>query len=347
LTGLSIGVHVSNHEPTPAALATARAADRAGADTIWISEDLYFHGALPLAGAIAVQTSTAKIGFSVLTPYGMHAGRLAMELATLADLAPGRIIAGLGAGVRPRTDHMRSEWTNPVERVRTYAEAIQTLLDGGTLDSEDPITPADGLALSLGRPPGRLPLYAAAVGPKALTQAGRLFDGVLLSLMAAPPHLETARRLVGQGARDVGRPAPAVVASVPVRIDHGDGSALIRAKELVGYFMCRWAPTSSLRALFTRDGMLDERRFRTLVDQLQGGARPKDVIPDELALAHCAAGTISDVTEQLLALAATGIDAVSLDLGPLTSEQDAHSILSELIDHVHTSTSTFQPATLT
>lgn len=331
MTPLSIGIHLSNHGPTADALRVARAADRAGADTLWLSEDLYFHGAMTLAGAVAVQTRSARIGFSVLTPYGMHVGRLGMELATLADLAPGRLIAGIGAGVRARIDLMQAQWTNPVERVREYANALQVLLAGGTLDADGAADPARGLSLSLENPPGRLPLYVAAVGPKALFQAGELFDGVLLSLMAAAPHLRAARMLVDEGAEQANRTPPPVIASIPIRVDPDGSAAIVQSKELVAYFMTRWARIPALRALFVRDGLLSDTELDSLVDRLHRGSVASGVVPEAIALAHCPAGTVTDVAEQLIELSDVGLSGFSLDPGPLGSEDQTQAALTEII----------------
>jgi alkanesulfonate monooxygenase SsuD/methylene tetrahydromethanopterin reductase-like flavin-dependent oxidoreductase (luciferase family) len=346
VTPLSIGIHISNHGPTSDALLLARAADRAGADTLWLSEDLYFHGAMTLAGAIAAQTTRARIGFSVLTPYGMHVGRLGMEMATLADLAPGRLIAGIGAGVRARIELMQAPWSNPVDRVRQYANALQTLLAGGTLDTDGETDPARGLFLSLENPPGRLPIYVAAVGPKALFQAGELFDGVLLSLMAAAPHLRAARALVDEGAGRANRTPPPVIASIPIRVRADGNAAIAQSKELVAYFMTRWAPIPALRALFVRDGILPDSEFDALVDRLHRGSTASDVVPESIALAHCPAGTVTDVARQLIELSDVGINGFSLDPGPLGSEDETQAALTQIIASIRDQSSRALAATL-
>ena len=324
-----IGVHLSNHGDVRQSLAVARAADRVGAHTIWISEDLYFHGALPLAAAVAVQTTSSRIGFSVLTPYGTHPARLAMDLATVSALAPGRLIAGLGAGVRERVDHMRAQWHGPVDVVRRTAQAVGSLMDGHTVDSDDPVGPADGLRLSLAEPPGAPPMYVAAMGPRALRQAGRLFDGALLSMMAVEPHIRAAAQLVQRGADQAGRPRPAVIASVPVRVDLDGPAALSRSRALVAHLMQRWATVTSLRRLFTADGHLTEDRFDRIVDRLRSGQAPALAVPAELAIAHCPAGTTAEVADRVRSLAAAGASGVSLDIGDV-AEPHAQALLADL-----------------
>lgn len=331
MTSLSIGVHVSNHDSVTAALGVARAADAVGVDAIWIAEDLYFHGAVPLAAAIAVQTSSTRIGFSVLTPYGHHPARLAMDLTTLTELAPGRLVLGLGAGVRARIERMGASWQNPVGHVRHYIDIVQRLLGGETVTSADPAGLGDGLALSMANAPGRLPVYVAAVGPQALQQAGRLYDGVLLSVMGARPHLQRAHHLVALGADEAGRATPAVVASIPIQVSADRDVAVARAKRLVGHLMTRWAPIPSLRSLFTTDGYLSEHQLDRLVDRLHRDGDPAAVIPTEIALAHCPAGTAAEVAGLIADLGDTGISSVSVDPGPAVDHDELRELLGAIM----------------
>lgn len=343
MTPLSIGVHVSNHDSVAEALRVARIADAVGVDAIWIAEDLYFHGAVPLAAAIAVQTSAARIGFSVLTPYGHHPARLAMDLATLVELAPGRVILGLGAGVRARIERMGATWQNPVGQVRHYLDTLQRLLAGDTVTSADPSGPGDELALSMANPPGPLPVYVAAVGPRALQQAGRLYDGVLLSVMGARPHLERSYELVARGAEEAGRPVPAVVASIPIQISADGAAAVVEAKQLVGHLMTRWASIPSLRALFTTDGYLEEHQFDTITDRLHRGEEPAVAVPGDIAVAHCPAGTPDEVADQIASLGETGVRSISIDPGSITDDDELRGTLGGII--ARTRTGTDAPAT--
>lgn len=334
MSPLMVGVHVSNQGSVLDSIEVAVAADRGGADVIWVSEDLYFHGAVPLAAVIASRTSSAAVGFSVLTPYGHHPARLAMDLSTLAALAPGRLIFGVGAGVRPRIEHMGATWVNPVELVRTIAETTTALLRGEQLTSDHPAALARDLRLSIDPPAGALPVYVAAVGPKALTQAGRLFDGVVLSLMAAAPHLEMACRLVAEGAGEAGRDGCPVIATVPVRIAGDSTVAVARAQRLVAFLMSRWAPTPSLRKLFTTDGLLSDDQFQRFIDRLHRGGDPLKVLDPAVARAHCPAGTADEVAEQLRDFSRTGISGVNIDLGTDEGPGAVEPVVRMLIDRL-------------
>src|SRR5258707_9324980 len=78
----------------------ARAAERGGLDSLWYIEDYFQTGAFAVAGAAAAVTTRLGIGLGVVNPYTRHPALLAMETATLAGIAPGRVVLGLGGGGR-------------------------------------------------------------------------------------------------------------------------------------------------------------------------------------------------------------------------------------------------------
>jgi 5,10-methylenetetrahydromethanopterin reductase len=79
----------------------ARAAERAGLGSVWLIEDYFHPGAFALAGAVAAVTESVAIGLGVVNPYTRHPALVAMETASLAGLAPGRVVLGLGASASP------------------------------------------------------------------------------------------------------------------------------------------------------------------------------------------------------------------------------------------------------
>ena len=91
-SGPSLGA-VLLGEGTPAhAVERARSAERAGFDSLWFIEDYFQTGAFAVAGAAGAVTSRIALGLGVVNPYTRHPALLAMETATLAGIAPGRVV---------------------------------------------------------------------------------------------------------------------------------------------------------------------------------------------------------------------------------------------------------------
>lgn len=321
-----LGLHLSNHAPTGGHITLARAAEDAGLDSVWISEDLYFRGAVPLAGAIAAVTSRIDIGFGVLTPYSRHVSLLAMDMASLLDIAGPRVIVGLGAGVEARTRAMKVTYGDPVLAVREVVDAFRRLMAGESVTYDGIVDSADGLRLTFD---DRLPnprVFVAAIGPKALTQAGAIADGVLLSLMASPQHIGWARERIAAGAKAGGRDAAVpLVVYVPLSLADRREDAIASMKPYIAYFVRRWAPIPSLAQLFTRWGPIGPDELTRMARELEDGRSADDVISDELVTTYCVAGTIDDCCRQVSELGDIGITDVVFDAGGTTAEATVRS----------------------
>ena len=96
----SLGLALMAHEGPERVVQWAQAAERAGFGSVWIIEDYYHPGAFTLAGAVAASTERIGVGLGVVNPYTRHPALLAMEVAALIGIAPGRIVLGLGTSNR-------------------------------------------------------------------------------------------------------------------------------------------------------------------------------------------------------------------------------------------------------
>src|SRR5215211_5675779 len=76
----------------------ARAAEAAGFDQFWVSDDLFLRSAWVILSAVAQATERIRVGTCIVNPYTMHASELAMAAATLDELSGGRFLLGISAG---------------------------------------------------------------------------------------------------------------------------------------------------------------------------------------------------------------------------------------------------------
>lgn len=318
-----LALHLSNHGSAREVVRLASRAEQVGVPTVWLSEDLFYRGSLTTAAAVLTSTSRLNVGFGVIAPQVRHTVALAMETRTLLDLAPGRVLLGLGAGVTERTRLVGKGDGAPLRIVREEVEALRTLLAGEPLELEGVVHDSAGVQLT-GEPPEAVPpVYVAAVGPKALTQAGRMADGVLLTMMCARPHAAWAVERVRQGAAESGRDAPPVAAYLPIAVDD-DGAAARRAmKAMIATFVARWADLEFLSSLFTSWSELDPERMQAVKAAVaageDGGALISDAVLDDFAIA----GSPADCREGLLRFAAAGVTHAALDAGNAPGAFDA------------------------
>ena len=205
---MKFSVRVNNDLGFSELLAVAVAAERAGFDQLWVSNDLFLRSAPVLAGALAAGTARIGLGIAVMNPYSVHVSELAMVAATLQEVSGGRFLLGLGAGSEQFLGWAGLARAHPLATTRTALVGLRALL--GHEDVDRTLLPEwfgaqSVLRFPLVRP---VPVYVGAMGPKMLEMAGRYADGVL-PLLYPPERYASVRVqvLAGAGQRDVDLPA--------------------------------------------------------------------------------------------------------------------------------------------
>lgn len=163
-------------------LICVRCAERARAESVWISEAWGRDAFLALA-AVAHATDHLKLGTGIVNVYSRSPATLAMSTATLDELSKGRAILGVGSsgpGVVERWHGVR--YANPLSRVRETVEIVRLALSGASTDFQGRVFHVSDFKLAMNPPNRTIPIYIAALGPRMLRLAGEIADGVLLYL---------------------------------------------------------------------------------------------------------------------------------------------------------------------
>ena len=114
----------------PEMVALAQRAERAGYDSVWVAETRLTRDAVAPVAAIALGTERLKVGTGIVNVYTRNPVLLALTFATLDELAPGRIVMGLGAGSPRVLAPQGVEFARPLTRLREYCEVIPRLIAG-------------------------------------------------------------------------------------------------------------------------------------------------------------------------------------------------------------------------
>lgn len=200
--GISLGPYA-----TPAGLAAAAGQlEAAGIDSLWLSEIVYGDLAEPLIGmtyALA-RTSRLKVGTGVAVLPGRHPVLVAKQLATLAALAPGRVLPVFG--LRPARGPEAAAFPVPGPRAAVFDESLELLR---LLLSQPEVTFCgrffEVAGASAGPLPGRVPdIWLGGSAPAGLRRAGRLADGWLGSFLT-PQEAGAARAQIEAAAAEAGR----------------------------------------------------------------------------------------------------------------------------------------------
>jgi len=203
-------------------IALAQEAERLGYDSAWAAE-AWGTDCVSVLAWLGATTSTIKLGSAIMQIPGRTPANAAMTAATLDLLSGGRFLLGLGTSGPQVVEGWHGEaWGRPVAKTREYVEIGRTILRRETLEHHGehydiPFTNGTGLGKPLklmARPlRAEIPIYLAAISPKAVEQACEIADG-WLPIFWSP---EQARNVFGSSLDrakpgfDVAPHAPAIL----------------------------------------------------------------------------------------------------------------------------------------
>lgn len=200
-TAPAIGICFDRTFPATEVADYARRAEAAGLQELWVIEDCFFTTAPPLAAVALASTERLQVGLGILPAVTRTAAMTAMEIATLASLAPGRVVGGIGHGVQSWMQQMGVRAASPVTALDEVLTTVRRLLHGETVDMAGTHVTARDVRLE--HPPSPVPSVVAGVrGPKSLALAGRSADGVLLDAPCPVDYFERAKTLCGRTPED-------------------------------------------------------------------------------------------------------------------------------------------------
>ena len=301
MTASSLDIGMCFHREAPAAdvIDQARNAEQLGYDEFWVIEDCFFTAGVSLAAAALTTTERIGVGLGIMPVVARTAAISAMEIATLAGLAPGRFHAGMGHGVQSWMAQMGVRPDSPVTALTEVLTEVRALLAGERRTFHGRYVTLDDVALHA--PPDPVPLVSAGVrGPKSLAVAGACADGTILADFVGADYVTWARDQIAAEPHRITVFASAAVST------NGD-----EARQAISHWfaeVCEDAPTSLRMAPFF--GELEERAGRSSwLDAVQA-------MPADWWSMIGAVGTPDDALAYLESLAAVGVDAVAIFPNP-------------------------------
>ncbi len=195
----TFSIRLNNDHRIDEYVALARRAEALGFDQFWVSNDLFLKSAPVILSAVAGATTRIGIGTSILNPYTMNPGEIAMIAATLDELSGNRFHLGFAAGAREFIKWVGVDYRTPLAAVRESVAAIRRLLRGeaGIDASTLPWTKDAYLRF---RAPRVTPIYIGAMGPKMLRLSGEIGDGAL-PLLLPTEHYFNVRPILEEGVK--------------------------------------------------------------------------------------------------------------------------------------------------
>lgn len=236
--GLMLGPERGRYRQKVTQLAAdAAAAERAGFDSLWVPQIPGDFDAFVAITLMAQATSRIELGTAVLPIQTRHPIAMAQETMSVQAVCEGRFALGLGVSHQWVIEgQLGMAFERPAHQMRRYLEVLTPALRGpGPVDVENDLyrvhSPMD---VSDWTPN---PVLLAALAPLMLKLAGELASGTILWLADERAVGEHVVPRITRAARDAGRPAPRVVAGIPIALCANDEVEAARrfANQMLGH----------------------------------------------------------------------------------------------------------------
>jgi 5,10-methylenetetrahydromethanopterin reductase len=272
-------------------------AEALGFDTAWITDThLICRELWVTLTACALATSRLRLGPGVTVPHTRHVSVTASAILSLAEIAPGRVVIGVGTGgSSAQTMGLTLTQVSRVATLDAMATALRRLVNRETIRFE---AGTEGRIAWLDRP-RQIPIYVAGSGPRMLAAAGRLGDGAIMYASTSPAILRAGLQHVAAGARAGGRALRDLDVALWAPMSVSRDRALARDH-------VRGRVASALRhplpVALPPEDQAAIRRLREEYDAFEhatAGSRHRTLVPDRLVDLMALVGTPEDLVEQI------------------------------------------------
>lgn len=293
-----VALYLQDKHPIRDGMDYVRYAEQRGFEAVWQAESRLVREATVPMAAFAAVTSRITVASGVIPIWTRNVGLLAATFSTLAELAPGRVILGLGAWWEPLASKVGVDRRHPLQAMREVVTATRRLLAMERVTYHGEFVHLDDVEIDIvhgDRSPKDVPIYIGATAMKMMELAGEIADGVVLNYLVGPAynaeameHLSIGAARAGRTVDDVDRPQLVVCSLDPDR-----ALALDRSRELVAQYLGQ--QPHIMKASGVDASLLDEiGRVLTWPATPEQIERATALVPDEVVQLITASGTADE-----------------------------------------------------
>ncbi|MCK5645270.1 MAG: LLM class flavin-dependent oxidoreductase [Anaerolineales bacterium] len=219
-------------------------AEEKGFEAVWQAESRLVRDAIVPMAAYAAVTEKLKVGSGVINNWTRNIGLLASTFLTLDDIAPDRIICGIGAWWDPLAKNVGIDRRKPLKAMRETVEVLRRLLNMERVTFHGEFHQVEGIELDVvhgRREPRHVPIYIGATGPKMMELTGEIADGVVLNYCVPPEYNDQALEKLEVGTKRAGRTLDSLDRPqlVVCSVDHDRQAAFDTSRELLTQYLAQ------------------------------------------------------------------------------------------------------------
>ncbi len=305
-----VALYLQDAHPIRDGIEYVRYAEAKGFEAVWQAESRLVRDAIVPMAAFAACTERIKVGSGVINNWTRNPALIAATFVTLDDLAPNRILCGLGAWWEPLASKVGVNRRRPLRAMRETVEVVRRLIAMEKVTYHGEFVHLTDVEIDIvhgRREPRHIPIYIGATGFKMMELAGEIADGVLLNYLVSPEynlraleHLEIGARRAGRTLDDIDRPQLIVCS-----LDTDRQKALDNARKLVTQYLGQ--QPHIMKASGVSQELLDEiGRVLTWPATEEQIEQAMKLVPDDVVQLITASGTPAECRAKVREYVANG-----------------------------------------
>lgn len=246
--GIMIGASAREDGGLDGVVERAKAYEARGFHSLWMA-NVFSYDAIGALGIVGRETSRIELGSAVVPTYPRHPVAIAQQALTTQAASRGRFVLGIGLSHQLVIEGLLGlSYARRAAHMREYLEVLAPLLRGEPASWKGEEYRVQAALQVPGAAP--VPVLVAALGPAMLRLAGRLASGTVTWMTGPKTLADHTVPVLAAAAREAGRPAPRVVAGLPIALVRDAGAARERAARDFSIY----AQLPSYRAMLDREG---------------------------------------------------------------------------------------------
>jgi len=306
-----VGLYLHDSTSIQESIKIVQKAEREGLYAIWQAEPRLSRSAIVMLSSFASTTNRIKLGTAVINIWTRNVATLSASFLSLDELAPDRIMLGLGAWYDPLASQVGVSRNKPLLAMREFVDTTRALLNMERVSFSGEHVRLYDLQLderTIAPIPRHVPLYIGATGPRMMAVAGEIADGVILTHLVSPHYTQGAIEQLLVGANKAGRALDTIdrpqVIVCSIDNDKPD-VAIDRARKLVTLFL-RQQP-GMMRVSGVRQELIDEIAQVLPINPHESQINDAmHLVPDDVVHLVTATGTVKQAREKVREYIAAG-----------------------------------------
>lgn len=278
-------------------------AESRGFEAVWQAESRLVRDAIVPMAAYAAVTEKIKVGSGVINNWTRNIGLLASTFLTLDDLAPNRIICGIGAWWDPLAKNVGIDRKKPLTAMKETVIILRRLLNMERVSFEGEFISVQGIELDVvhgRREPRNVPIFIGATGDNMMELTGEIADGAVLNYCVPPDYNHKALELLAAGAKKSGKTLDAIDRPqlIVCSVDHDHDKAIDTTRSLLTQYLAQQPHIAKASGV----SMDVVEKIQSILgwpatnEQIQ---KAKHLVPEELILRITASGTPEEAKKKV------------------------------------------------